>query len=354
MLRPPRNLGSGKTLQIVGMGNVPITTCNKVLGCDFGGVSEVFCHASRSIRYNEEDVQLALRVVYAPMEDASAEFLKMGQEVLIAGIKKVQGWDPLTWRQERVARQQVTGQTSQLWPSLSESRFGRAHRAWSVEILASDGRGGVRNLPGLLQVAHARKDRELDKVKGAVQEISTVANARRFNHHVAELAGEDLDVPAIRVATTVACFVLDGVNPEIADAGDTLLLTLFDAKNLTKFVFEGAEDFLELPQAFFHFVLWSSGGKELVADLQGIQQERDLLLVDPVLLTTGDLDISELLSLATSTGTGSDFQTCNRKRFNLWHPRCAQLCQSFDPQRRGGNTRRACGVPLPNCGVGGG
>lgn len=68
---------------------------------------------------------------------------------------EVQGWDPLTWRQasdighgtignsfdlatrfqltlwvlkERVARQQVTGQTSQLWPSLSESRFGRQQK----------------------------------------------------------------------------------------------------------------------------------------------------------------------------------------------------------------------------------
>lgn len=335
------------------MGNFPLTMCNKVLSCDLVGVGETICQASRSIRH-DEDVQLALKVVFAPMEEPSTNFLKMGEELLISGIKKVPGWDPLTWRQERVARQQVTGQTSQLWPSLTESRLGRPQRAWSVEILASDGHGGVRVLHGLLQVAHVRKDRELDQVKGAVEEIGKVADyAHRFNRHVATVGGEGTDVPTIRVASSVACFVLDSINPDIASAGDTVVLTLFDAKQVTKFVFEGGEDFLELPQAFFHFVLWSSNGKELIADLQGTQQEQDLLLVDPVLISTSDLQIGELISLATSN-VGSDFQTHNRQRFNLWHPRCAQLCQSFDPQRRGGNTRRACGVPLPSCGVGGG
>lgn len=33
---------------------------------------------------------------------------------------------------------------------------------------------------------------------------------------------------------------------------------------------------------FFHFVLWSSGGQDLVADLQGVRDEQDFLLVDPV------------------------------------------------------------------------
>eukprot|EP00434_Breviolum_minutum_P009801 symbB.v1.2.008632.t1/scaffold516.1/size216213/18 len=309
------------------MGNFPITTCNKVLSCDLVGVGETICQASRSIRH-DEDVQLALKV------EPSRNSLKMGEELLISSIKKVPGWDPLTWRQERVARQQVTGQTSQLWPSLTESRLGRPQRAWSVEILASDGHGGVRTLHGLLQVAH---------VKGAVEEIGKVADyAHRFNRHVATVGGEGPDVPTIRVASSVACFVLDSINPDIASAGDTVVLTLFDAKQVTKFVFEG--------------VVRGQGLLPLCAlefERKGTQQEQDLLLVDPVLISTSDLDIGELISLATSN-VGSDFQTHNRQRFDLWHPRCAQLCQSFDPQRRGGNTRRACGVPLPSCGVGGG
>ncbi|CAK9084778.1 Luc7-like protein [Durusdinium trenchii] len=328
------------------MGNLQMTLCNKVLSCDYSGVSETLCSMGRSVR--GEDMQLALRVVFAPMEGKNS--LKMGDEFLISNIKKVPGWEPLSWRQERVAQQHATGKSA-VWPSLSESRFARPMRHWSVEAYGSDGKGGVRSLRGLLQVAHLRKDRELEQVKAAVHEISAVADyARRFNHHVAQLDGFDGEVPTIRVATSMACFVLDGIAPDVVDAGDTAVLTLFDEKEVTKFVFEGSEDFVELPHSFFHFVLWNSGGQDLVADLQGAQHEDEFILVDPVLLKTGDLDLSQLLEMATS----SEVPSRNKKRFDQWHPRCAQLCRSFDPQRRSGHARRACGVPLPNCGVGGG
>eukprot|EP00913_Durusdinium_trenchii_P025488 g23926.t1 len=356
--------------QQVTMGNLQMTLCNKVLSCDYSGVSETLCSMGRSVRgeasgdmvvffdstlgsgwvtdgiaefvkqiewkprlsaihgavflffmtvvpgrfvlpHHAQDMQLALRVVFAPMEGKNS--LKMGDEFLISNIKKVPGWEPLSWRQERdlsgerVAQQHATGKSA-VWPSLSESRFARPMRHWSVEAYGSDGKGGVRSLRGLLQVAHLRKDRELEQVKAAVHEISAVADyARRFNHH---LDGFDGEVPTIRVATSMACFVLDGIAPDVVDAGDTAVLTLFDEKEVTKFVFEGSEDFVELPHSFFHFVLWNSGGQDLVADLQGAQHEDEFILVDPVLLKTGDLDLSQLLEMATS----SEVPSRNKKR----------------------------------------
>merc|ERR1711920_119607 len=123
-----------------------------------------------------------------------------------------------------------------------------------------------------------------------------------------------------------------------------------------KFVFEGSEDFLELPQAFFHYVAWLSGGREFVADIQGMQDDQDVLLVDPVVLraakpTLGDI-VGAVVSAATTDDNGQNVDK-SEQRFNVWHPRCGQLCKGFDPQRRSIKDRKACGLSLPSCGVGG-
>ncbi|CAJ1398803.1 unnamed protein product [Effrenium voratum] len=334
------------------MGNHPITVCNQVLSCDFEAVRQSMRCGSRCLP-DDEDAQLALRLVFAPMDSPASTScpMKPGEEVIVTSIKKAPGWEPLTWRQDRVARQEAAARGARLWPGPGESRFGRPSRCWCVQLLAADGRGGVRQMSALLQVACAQEDRDLEKVKDAVKEISSVAKyAHRFNYHVAQAVGEEpANIPAIRVASSAACFVLDSVNPRVADAGDTAILTFFDAKNVTKFVFEGGEDFEELPQAFFHFVLWSSGGKELLADLQGALKGQDFVLVDPVLLRGAEMAIADVMALSSS----GELPNPNQQRFDLWHPRCGQLCRSFDPSRRTSSTRRACGLPL-NCGVGGG
>lgn len=341
------------------MGNA-LTTCGQLLPCDLLRLDQ------RSARAegcgggvgNEEQLQVALKVAFAFPQDelASAKFpFKTGQELALSCIEKVKAWSPLTLRQDRAAhRNAQTSKSSSLWPTASESRFARPWRAWSVKIWAPTGDGDVEEFWGLLQVPLAKEHRDIEKVKEVIKEVQCVADyAHKFNQHIARAAGEELDsAPAIRVAVPVGCFVLDSINPHIADAGDALMLTLFDAASVTKFVFEGAEDFQELPQAFFHYVAWSSGGQEMVADLQGVQDEQDFLLVDPVLIRPQELSLSSILSAARGGGVNSTSLTS--RRLDEWHPRCGQLCRAFDPQRRGGTTRRACGVPLPHCGIAGG
>ncbi|CAE7213910.1 unnamed protein product [Symbiodinium sp. CCMP2592] len=311
-----------------------------------------------SYMHDQEQLQVALKVAFAFPQDemASTKFpFKTGQELALSCIEKVKAWSPLTLRQDRAAhRTAQTSKSSSLWPTASESRFARPWRAWSVKIWAPTGDGDVEEFWGLLQVPLAKEHRDIEKVKEVIKEVQCVADyAHKFNQHIARAAGDELDsAPAIRVAVPVGCFVLDSINPHVADAGDALMLTLFDAASVTKFVFEGAEDFQELPQAFFHYVAWSSGGQEMVADLQGVEDEQDFLLVDPVLIRPQELSLTGILSAVSGGGVNSTSLTS--RRLDEWHPRCGQLCGSFDPQRRGGTTRRACGVPLPHCGIAGG
>ncbi|CAE7943254.1 crop [Symbiodinium sp. KB8] len=330
------------------MGNA-VTTCGQLLPCDLLRLDQRSARAEgcRGGVGNEEQLQVALKVAFAFPQDelASAKFpFKTGQELALSCIEKVKAWSPLTLRQDRAAhRNAQTSKSSSLWPTASESRFARPWRAWSVKIWAPTGDGDVEEFWGLLQVPLAKEHRDIEKVKEVIKEVQCVADyAHKFNQHIARAAGEELDsAPAIRVAVPVGCFVLDSINPHIADAGDALMLTLFDAASVTKFVFEGAEDFQELPQAFFHYVAWSSGGQEMVADLQGIQDEQDFLLVDPVLIRPQELSLSSILS---ARGGGVNSTSLTSRRLDEWHPRCGQLCRAFDPQRRGGTTRRACGV----------
>ena len=43
----------------------------------------------------------------------------------------------------------------------------------------------------------------------------------------------------------------------------------YPATDVTKFVLDGREDWHELAQTFFHYVVWQSGGRAMPFDLQG-------------------------------------------------------------------------------------
>lgn len=343
----------------VAMGNSPLAGCSRVITCD--PEYELNDEHRSSMRPSEAAAdpatpQLALRIAYAPIEDSLGSRkspFSMGDEVAIVKLQKVPGWEPMSWRQDRAAKQQATvSPANKIWPQPEESRFGRAQRFWAAKVKSSDGNGGYEDHWCLLQVGLTKENRDMEQVKQVIQDASDIASyAHRFNSHTARAVGEDpSQVPCVKVASPVACFVIDSASPEVAGAGEAVALTLFPANSITKFVFEGAEDFLELPQAFFHFVSWTSGGKEMVADLQGVQDDHDILLIDPVLIRQPEMGIGDLVNLITE----QDGSSVPEKRFNVWHPRCAQLCRSFDPQRRSAQCgRRACGVALPTCGVGG-
>eukprot|EP00933_Yihiella_yeosuensis_P080536 TRINITY_DN93988_c0_g1_i1.p1 TRINITY_DN93988_c0_g1~~TRINITY_DN93988_c0_g1_i1.p1 ORF type:complete len:350 (+),score=68.21 TRINITY_DN93988_c0_g1_i1:56-1105(+) len=336
-------------------------TCDPDFECDDSDLRSRISTMNEIRRPTEEDIskpQLALRVAYAPIEDslgASRSPFSEGDEVAIAKIMRVPQWEALNWRQERTAKQHAAMDGKRNWPGPEESRFSTPQRFWGAKVVASDGKGGFEEHWCLLQVALATPDRDMDKVRHIVEDAGHVASyAHRFNSHVVRTCGDGNPeaVPSIRVAAPVACFVLNSGLEEIANPGEAVTITPLSSNQIRKMVFEGGEDFLELPQAFFHYVAWTSGGKEMVADLQGIHDNEDIVLVDPCILRHCPPTVVDLLS----TLTPGDMDTVadpSMDRFNLWHPRCGQICKSFDPQRRTANTRKACGLSLPNCGVGG-
>jgi len=213
----------------------------------------------------------------------------------------------------------------------------------------------------MLQVAASAKERNIDDVKAAVDDSKDTASyAHRFNLQTARTCDQEEEpesVPRVRIAAPVACFVIGSTVPEIAEPGEAISLVAYPSQIVKKFVFEGGDDFLELPQAFFHYVTWASNGKEFVGDIQGIQDDQDVLLVDPVVLRPEKVTIGGLIgvvaSATTSSGDGNKHPDKCEQRFNAWHPRCGQLCKGFDPQRRSMKDRKACGMTLPSCGLGG-
>jgi len=310
---------------------------------------------------------LALRISYAPVSSgigARPSPFGEGDEVAVAFVDKVKGWEPMGWRQERVARQRAalggTQGGSALWPDGPENhRLGLAQRFWGARVIASDGNDGFEEHWCLMQVAVNPTDRSEEATQRACEDAHLAASyAHRFNLQTANSLGEGADpedVPGVKVCIPVACEVLGSTVPDVARLGDKVTLTTYPAADVKKFVFEGCEDFLELPQAFFHYVAWSSGGRELVADVQGMQDDDGVTLVDPVILKAAQTTVSDLLGAAMANATGvTTASDAPEERFNTWHPRCGQLCKGFDAHRRGVHVRRHCGFSTPACGVRGG
>lgn len=116
-------------------------------------------------------------------------------------------------------------------------------------------------------------------------------------------------------------------------------LTPYQFDEVDKFVFEGNEKFHELPQTFFHYVAWISGGKEMVCDLQGsLSDEGELTLIDPVLIRAGTNGVWDRITCAPPNS-----KMPLPPLFDVLHPRCGQMCKSFDPSRAVKARRIGCG-----------
>lgn len=336
-----------------------VSTCTKLLALehDMDYLVDDSCKAG-----GEELVQgpqLALRVCYSPIENnlgCKASTFQAGDEVGVMRLEKIKGWEPLGWRQERAAKQRAASEHGgkKMWP---EGPRCAATRYWGAKVVASDGRGGFEEHWCMLQVHANHEDRHMENVKMVVDDAKDVASyAHSFNQATAKACGADVsdEVPGIKVLAPVGAYVIGSTVPDIG-VGQAVTLSMYPYNAVKKFVFEGSEDFLELPQAFFHYVAWMSGGRELVADLQGMQDDEGVILTDPVLLRSDQPGIGDILGVIGVPGVGGkDEGARDEERFNLWHPRCGQLCKTFDPQRRSIHQRKNCGFGVPSCGVAGG
>lgn len=246
------------------------------------------------------------------------------------------GFGPLSWRY----RPEIKSQ----WPM--SYRFQTSRRSWRVKVVCDSENAHGRVQDCVLQMATEHDERTLEKVSLDIKDAETTASyAHRFNVH--QLQNEGADGPNIKVAAPVSCEVVESGFPSMVPRGSFCSISPYRDTEVQKFVFDGSEEFLELPQAFFHFAVYASGGKEFVCDLQGSEDEDGgIVLIDPCVLrsklpTVGDIittvstvaagptdpDEKQILMQGPSGGT-------TEARFEELHPQCGPLCKAFDPHRQ--------------------
>lgn len=208
----------------------------------------------------------------------------------------------------------------------------------------------------MLVVATSPADRTHENVEIDLKDSADVASyASRFNHQLQNIFGESGGaVPGVMVCGAVGCEIIKSSSSQFASPGEAIMIIPWPFPEIKKFMFDGSEDFLEVPQAFFHHAAWLSNSHEFVCDLQGIEDDdNNVILVDPCVIRAAKPTVGNLLStLATSMSqkekenvpqhVSADIST---DRFDALHPRCSQLCKAFDPHRRSA-VKRHCGLHI--------
>lgn len=326
----------------------------------------------------ETGPSMVLKVELAPIQRSLGSLLlpfTQDEEVAIVGMEPLKSWDCMRWRFERSATQQsghryehgVSPGARITWPK--EPRFTMPKRFFRAQVISSDGNGSYVGHACLLQIATLPPDRVMDNVEWDVADAKEVASyAHRFNGWLQRMLGVEDDsmgaghgadassaAPRIRVCAPVGCTVIAS-RTEAAQPGHAVLLAPYNAAEVRKYVFDGGEDFVELPQSFFHHVSWAAGGAAMVCDLQGTEDdEGNVYLVDPCVLRSKRPDVGMVVGSLIKEGLGvkpaeSDPSEPSQHWFDLLHPKCGQLCKGFDPHRRGVKNRGACGLGI-SCGV---
>jgi len=289
---------------------------------------------------------IVLKVVHAPMptdESIGTRCLKykQGDVISISTMHTPAGLEPLNDRARSSAR---------LWPQ--QYRFKAHRRFWSATATSSS---GVREIV-VLQMASSPEDRSLDNAKLDVEDALLAGNyAHRFNVSPAVTGGNMSpdEVRNIKVAIPVVCQVTSSQFPAMVPTGTLITMTPYRWDEVQKYVFEGNEEFSELPQAYFHHAAFSSGSKHFVCDIQGTEDDAgDFIIMDPCILRSEKPTLTGMagsvvppVMAAANQGSAPTYQ-----RFDAMHPRCSQLCQVFDGERK--VAKRNVGFCSSACGIG--
>lgn len=305
------------------------------------------CHGF-SVLSIDEDVVMKLRVVHAPIEASKAARVcpyKLGDEFIIERLDTPSGLEPLAWRfSERVRS---------LWPP--SYRFRVPRRSWQVSVARRADLGEVKlgKQEYVLQIPSLPDERTQENAELDVADAKTaISYAVRFNNSMEQAAAQGDPVPRVRIAAPVACEVLISAHPAMIPMGSTCTLTPYVAPDVQKFVFDGSEDFVEVPQAFFHFAAFASGGKELLCDLQGtFEEESEVLILDPCVLKAELPSVAELVGGARAavgpSGAPAAVTRPTPALFEKFHSRCSQMCRTFDPQRKSAQNKAGmCGYTV--------
>lgn len=324
--------------------------------------------------------QLRLLRTAAPAVDPSRALLTIfpsSQEVstiTVEHMESVQDWAPLGWRHEADAdgdparvdhgSQLAAGSSRprQLRaPGLEPAAPGARCKFWRARVTVEGPQGQPQTQWCLLQVAARVEDRTPEAVSQDIKDAAAVAkHAAAFNMgvlgHSLGGAGESMPVddsaPQVRVAMPTGCRIVESPVPQHLCPGDEVVLLPYAAPEVTKFVYDGDEHFLELPQAFFHYTFWASGGAGCVADLQGAEEDDgSVVLVRPCPLRPAAPDAGGAFGSLGVLGAASTGEGATMDFFDRVHPRCGPLCKVFDPQRRARSSRKHCGLDVRGCGI---
>jgi hypothetical protein len=294
--------------------------------------------------------------------------LACGLEIIATELEKVKGWDTLRARFERSAKEQAgvlytkgpVGNDTHMqpqhqWPE--GYRFSAGRRFWRAKIIShGEGPDDYQEHVCMLMIANDPGDRTIANIELDLQDsVDTSHYCARFNQQIQKSFGEIGSMPGLRVCGPVGCEVIKSSNTQFANPGEAVMLIPFPFPEVKKFIFDGSEDFLEIPQALFHHAAFLSGGREFLCDLQGVEDdESNVLLVDPCILRSpkpGVTDLLTTLAKGAQPGGGAEVDGCSPQRFDMLHPRCSQLCKAFDPNRRSAAKGRHCGLHITSCGL---
>jgi len=295
------------------------------------------------------DARIVLRVDHALIHDtngANVSGFKVGDQIVIASLAKAKGLETLCWRY----RDQVRAS----WPQ--SYRFQAARACLVADVISRD----QKITRCVVQVPFAPNERTMDNARSHVEdsEIAT-AHASKFNGYMAEKFGVNIidprdqgeAPPAVKVCAPVACEVVSSSAPDLLPRGAACTVTPYPFPEVFKFVFDGADEFLDVPQSYFHFAVWSTGGADMVCDIQGWEDDNGAVhIIDPVVLGGNKPAAMQYLSTrlleqaASSRPSGPDHMP-SEQRFDRLHPRCGEICRTFDPMRHGAKGKKGyCGI----------
>jgi len=299
------------------------------------------------------ETRIILRVDHALIHDrsgANVSGFKVGDQIVMASLNKAKGLDALSWRY----RDQVRAQ----WPQ--SYRFQVPRISLVADVVSRDQKV-TRCVVQVPQVASART---MENARLHVEDAEiAAAHASRFNGYMAEKFGHGMDPrqqgehpPGVKICAPVACEVLSSSAPDALPRGAACTVTPYPFPEVSKFVFDGADEFLDVPQAFFHFAAFATGGADLVCDIQGWEDEDGgLHLIDPVVLGGNKPVVTQYLSTLAAGDqapparpSGPDHAP-SEQRFDKLHPRCGEICRTFDPMRHGAKGKKGfCGITCMN------
>jgi hypothetical protein len=273
-----------------------------------------------------------------------------GDQLQITSMKKSLTFEPMNWRYrpQQVARPD--------WPQ--DQRFMVPRHCFAVTAVGRD------KVPKQCVLLVACQEGDCTAANAQLHmddSEAAAAYASRFNKqmitgmgHVLDIADQGEAAPVLKVCAPVTCQVLASSSPDVLARGMVCLLIPYPHAELQKYVFLGQEEFEEVPQTYFHYCAFASAGQEFVCDIQGTEAGNgEIHILDPVVLRTEKTQVQQYITQQWATQAGKTvLQSSPGPRivpsdemFDRMHPKCGQLCQSFDPMRKGAKGKKGlCGI----------